>query len=261
MDYRRITYGGITLPVTQAEVMQQLAAALKKTDIQLKAERRREETQLHNDKLHKPFWELLAASRRRPICVWHAKKMAAASHRPINTQTRYVMVFTPYGSRCSPAMRRLSFDAYGASEHSRACVEHFRHGSIKKLLSLPGVCRGNLGGYFSRDSGLRFFCLPLFIHAGKLIWACAVFLNNFLIHIHTVTLAHTWELRSTNAACSWRASEGKPEEEEASLRVQIPQAERGFNQALLQPTMPVGFRCKDAAHGAAWHGSIHEACV
>lgn len=59
----------------------------------------------------------------------------------------------------------------------------------------------------------------------------AVFLNNNLIHIRTATLAHTWELQSTNAVCCRRASEEQLEEEEASLsptsRVQSPLTARG----------------------------------
>lgn len=48
-------YRETTLLVTQADVMQRLSAALKKTNIHLQAKQQREETQLHNDKLHKPF--------------------------------------------------------------------------------------------------------------------------------------------------------------------------------------------------------------
>lgn len=104
LDYRRIRYRETTRLVAQAELMQQLRAALEKTNIQLQAEQRREETQLHNDDLHKLFWEFLAISRRRPVCVWHAKKMAAVFHRPIKTQTCYVMVFT-----AADAAQRVSF--------------------------------------------------------------------------------------------------------------------------------------------------------
>lgn len=53
------------------------------------------------------FWEFLVISRRRLVRIWHVKKMAAVSQRPIKTQTCYVMVFTPYSSRCSPASRLL----------------------------------------------------------------------------------------------------------------------------------------------------------
>lgn len=96
-----------TLLVAQTEVMQQLRAALNNTNVQLQAKQRHEDTQQHNDELHKPFWEFLAISRWHPVWIWHAKKMATVSHRPIKTQTCYVMVFTPYNSRCSSVCRLL----------------------------------------------------------------------------------------------------------------------------------------------------------
>lgn len=94
-------YGETTLLVAQTEVMQQLRAALKKTNVQLQVKQRLGDTQPHNDKLHKPFWEFVAISRWHPVWIWHAKKMASVSQQPIKTQTHYVMVFTPYNSRCS----------------------------------------------------------------------------------------------------------------------------------------------------------------
>lgn len=77
-----------------------------------------------------------------------------------------------------------------------AALEHFqRYTSRFKSLEFR-ECRqrlltGDLAGAFPRS--LVFFL----IHAGKLFRARVLFLNNTSIHIHTLTLDHTWELQST----------------------------------------------------------------
>ena len=77
-----------------------------------------------------------------------------------------------------------------------------RYSGKKKQVWIPrGLIRKSSQIFLLGLSPKVFFfsLFSFFIHAGKLIRACAVFLNNILIHIHTVTLAHTWELQSTTA--------------------------------------------------------------
>lgn len=91
-----------------------------------------------------------------------------------------------------------------------------------------------------------------------------MFLNNILIHIHTVTLTHTWELQSTNAVCCRKASEGKLEEgrPRSESQVQITETDGGFNPALSPPCLWVaGVKMQlvvrdDALHRG--HRSIHQ---
>ena len=178
-----------------------------------------------------------------PARRWHAKKMAAASHRPIKTQT--VLCNGVYSiqrqqqmqpGECVQEIDRLDPDCTRLSR----TLPH-----IQTLRLNPQSFWGNLGEYFSRDGPCSFFSFPssVVIRAGELIWVCAVFLNNNLIHIRTATLAHTWELQSTNAVCCRRASEGKLEEEEASFTVPHPESPDGPGGGV-KPAVPAGYRCE-----------------
>lgn len=73
---------------------------------------------------------------------------------------------------------------------------------------------GNVDRDFSQETSLELFPTLWFfkIHAGKLFRARVLFLNNTSIHIHTLTLDHTWELQSTITPGCWAASLGKLKE-------------------------------------------------
>lgn len=116
---------------------------------------------------------------------------------------------------------------------------------------IPGVCQGNLGRYFSRDSRLRlyFFLFPFSFDSCREAYlsVCCVSQQHPDSHSHSYTRSH---LGAAEYKCSpllkslSRESGGG----EASLRVPGPDSPSRW---AIYAAVSVGCRCKDTAHGAA----------